>query len=132
MIRPEMQDHLYRLGAWSCVGLVLPLALIKSKIDSQRGFAVLSMGWSVINLLIMGAGLMDRSEPKLPQTREFLALNLGLNCAYMAVGITLMILSRRGDFRKGAGFAVLLHGFALLVLDGYLLSRLPQVATGTL
>lgn len=128
MIRAEMDAHLVRLLWWSFAWFVAGLVLLYRADEFRRGFASLSAGWCVVNLIIVFFGFRDRTEPVLGQTREFLAFNLGLNIAYMAVGITLVVLGADRGFQRGAGYAVLIQGLALLVLDGILLSRLPSLA----
>ena len=81
----------------------------------------MTIGWSVVNILI---ALPGRMNPKVdPKTiDDLLAFNLGLNVAYVAVGITLLVL---GNPRvRGAGIAVIVQGINLLVLDGYLYSKI--------
>lgn len=123
----ELNEHLIRLAGWSLLMVLAPLLWVRSRQDQRRGFALGSIGWSAINLLIVAGSALNRSEPVLAPLREFLALNLGLNAGYIGVGITLAALSGNAPFRKGIGQAVVIHGLALLILDGWLLFRLPPV-----
>ncbi len=83
----------------------------------------MTAGWCLVNLAIVAA---SRNGPasELAPLREFLALNLGLNCAYIGVGATVGRLSMK-PFSAGMGWAAALQGGVLLVLDGYLLWQLP-------
>lgn len=81
----------------------------------------MTAGWAFVNLLIAAPGLV-RPKPveSLRKLREFLAFNLGLNVAYISVGVTVAL-----TVNPGAGWAVVVQGAALLVLDGILMARCP-------
>jgi hypothetical protein len=82
----------------------------------------------VVNLIIAAAGWKGSKPLELSPFREFLALNLGLNVGYIGVGIALGVLGELGV--SGAGWAVAIQGLALLILDGFLMARLPTPGSG--
>ncbi len=121
-----MSGHLTRIIVVIAVSTGLSMILVRSGGKFQRGFALLTLGWSAVNAIIVIASLAgNKALPPLHQFREFLALNVGLNIAYIAVGITLMATGKEKPFQRGAGAAVLAQGLALLVLDAYLMLQLP-------
>lgn len=111
-------SHYIRLGIWSVATLVVAFAIFRSSPeDKRRGFAVLSAGWALVNLLIIGASWRNTDvEPK--AVTDFLVFNLVLNVGYIGVGLALWFLAK--GFAKGAGMAVFVQGLALLCLDGLL------------
>lgn len=56
-------------------------------------------------------------------------LNLGLNAGYLGVGAALALAAVSSEVRA-AGVAVAIQGFALLVLDGWLVRRVPSAPEG--
>lgn len=94
----------------------------------RHGFALLSAGWCLVNLIIVAASKLFGGPTPLPQLREFLAFNVGLGFAYVGVGVTMAAMSQGRPFARGAGLAVTLQGTVLLVLDAWLLFQLPSVA----
>jgi hypothetical protein len=125
--KEELTAHLKRLGFASIVSL---FGGIFVTIDSpfNQGFSTLTTGWAIINLIICIASALGRNKPMLIQkTREFLWLNMGLNCGYIGVGAAMAIL---GDpWTHGAGWAVIVQGAILFVLDGYLIRRFPKLSS---
>lgn len=83
----------------------------------------MSAGWSAVNLAIVMGSRRSRKPVERRSLREFLFLNLGLNVAYIGVGVCLAWLGPPGV--AGSGWAVAVHGAALLALDGWLLSEVP-------
>lgn len=131
MPTPEtlLDNHLGRLAVWSAIWLGMSLVFLVGKPKGVRhGFAALSAGWCLVNLIIVGASKLFGGPTPLPQLREFLAFNVGLGFAYVGVGITMVALSQNRPFARGAGMAVTLQGAVLLVLDAWLLFQLPSVA----
>jgi hypothetical protein len=115
-----MVAHCDRLIIVAIAFIVLGIFLMRRP-DPVGSFGWMTIGWSVVNILIAVPG---RINPKVdPKTiDDLLAFNLGLNVAYVAVGITLLVL---GNPRvRGAGIAVIVQGVNLLVLDGYLYSKI--------
>jgi len=124
MIRDLLTAHMDRLIVSAIVSIIVGAVFALRPDEAQRTFGWMTVGWALVNLAIAIFGRMDRSEPNLAQTREFLAFNLGLNIAYIAVAIALMALGKPAV--RGAGLAVAIQGVLLLVLDGYLFWRLPS------
>lgn len=124
MIRELLTAHMDRLIVAAVVSILVGAAFVSRPTDVQRTFGWVTIGWAIVNLTIAIFGRMDRSEPNLAQSREFLAFNLGLNLAYIAVAVTLIALGKPAV--KGAGVAVAVQGLILLGLDGYLFWRLPN------
>jgi hypothetical protein len=133
----DFQAHLARLGIWALLSILLGLTLsvatlwIKRSSKFWQHFALQFLSWGIINLIIV---FLARSNTKaysfgeFTLAREFLIFNEGLNIAYIAVGLTLVIVARRMATAplSGAGWAVIFQGLALLVLDTILLLRLPS------
>jgi len=121
-----LNAHLVRLAVWSGVCLVVAVVSLRNKrfLEKTKAFWAMTLGWSVVNLAICGLAI-PRKEPELHGLREFLMLNLGLNVAYISVGLTLALVKEMVRKSKGAGAALVVQGIALLVLDGYLLFQLP-------
>ncbi len=127
-VQREMRSHLSRLALWSAVWVVL--GVVGVALSQPPGgerlaqFWVWNAAWCLVNLAICAASVRGKPPADLRKLREFLALNLGLNCAYLGVGLSLALASPLPGV-QGAGWAVSLQGLALLVLDAVLLSRLP-------
>lgn len=112
----ELQMHCLRLLVLAAVGVITGLAVARRP-DPVGSFGWMTAGWSLVNAVIALPGFL---KPTLdPRTfDDFLAFNLGLNFAYIGVGL---VLWRMGTARaRGAGLAVAIQGLILLVLDGYL------------
>lgn len=89
-----------------------------------KGFATMTAGWAVVNLVIGLASSRSSRPQELRKLREFVMLNLGLNVAYVGVGATLA-LATTDPGARGTGAAVVVQGVALFVFDFVLLRRLP-------
>jgi hypothetical protein len=133
----NFQAHLSRLGTWAIVSIVLGLGLsvytlwIKRSSKFWQHFALQFIAWGLIDLIIVllaRASVNSYSFAQFTAAREFLIFNEGLNLAYIAVGLTLVITARRMAAApvSGAGWAVIFQGLALLVLDTILLLRMPS------
>jgi len=121
----ELRAHLVRLAIWSGLSLIGGLLLLTRRPpELLRGLAILTIGWAVVNLAIAFFSWRGSPPTEMRALREFLMLNLGLNVGYIGVGVTMAILG--SPFVRGAGIAVAIQGFALLVLDGYLMAKLPK------
>lgn len=114
-----------RLTVWSVPGLIFG-SVGYGVLNAEPGRSVLGMhaAWCLINLAIALPGLI-RPKPidSLPKLREFLMLNLGLNCGYIGVGTAMVLLGSPPVV--GAGYGVAVNGIVLLILDGVLMKRLP-------
>lgn len=125
MISGALFDHGFRLLLTSLLGLALGIALVRHKDELTRGFAIMMIVWSLINLMFAIPALVSPGNPSLGGLREILAFNCGLNFAYIGVGLTLDRLAK--PLVRGLGRGAVLNGLVLLVLDAYFLWRLPPV-----
>lgn len=122
-ITAELKAHLRRLLVWSGVGLVGGVAVMAFlRGEWWQGFGGMTVGWAAINAVIGLASLRGKPPKSESQFREFLWLNQGLNVGYVGVGLTLA-LSHPGLGPQGFGWAVVVQGLGLIVLDGILLRR---------
>lgn len=121
----ELRAHLRRLaiGSLASAGVGLGLALVWQG-DFGRGFAGMTLGWSLVNLAIVAASRRGHPPASVARFREFLMLNQGLNAGYVGVGLALGLAAPSGSLLSGLGWAVVPQGLLLAALDGYLLSRL--------
>jgi hypothetical protein len=116
---PELRDHCFRLLIISAL-FIIGGGVIARRPDPIGAFGWMSVAWSIVNALIALPGFLNsKIEPH--KFGPFLAFNLGLNFAYIGVGVTMAWL---GNPRvKGAGIAVAIQGVVLLVLDAILYQR---------
>ena len=124
----ELKKHLARLALISVASVGMGFeALLGLSGEWNQGFGTLTVGWAMVNLLICLAGALGKPPADLQKFREFLLLNLGLNVGYVGVGVTMALLGN--PWVEGAGIAVAIQGFILLVLDAWLLVRIRAVQT---
>ena len=127
MLGELLHSHLVRLAAWSITSLAVGLLGFLSKRDTgPRSFFGMTAGWALINLIIALASWNGAPPRDLGSFREFLFLNDGLNVAYIAVGVTMILLAAQRPPIKGAGLAVAIQGVGLLVLDSFLITQLSR------
>ena len=111
----SVEDQLTRvLGAWAAASVVAGLAL--SMDPRTRGFGRQTAAWGAVDGAIAAVGVRGRRRkgPTDPaRLRRVLLVNAGLDVGYLAVGARLV----RGDRWRGDGYAVLVQGAFLLVLD---------------
>jgi len=110
-----VEEQLTRvLGAWA--GASVAAGGVLAARPASRGFGRQTAAWGLVDAVIVGAGLLGRRRrgPTDPaRLRRVLLVNAGLDVGYLAVGAELV---RRGR-RRGDGWAVLVQGGFLLVLD---------------
>lgn len=114
----RLREHLRRLAYWSAGSIVVGAIVM----PWNRDFSTMTIGWAVVNLVIVTASWRSKPPTSLPSLREFLAFNLGLNLAYLAVGVALWLAGH-----PGWGLAISIQSLALEGLDAYLLQRLPKL-----
>jgi len=130
--------HLIRLSIWggACliVGSVL-LGLLRSRryrSSLLEHFGIQTAAWGALILAISLAGLQRlelRDLAGATRLDRFLWLNIGLDCGYVMVGITLLVLGwlvRRRAGLVGAGLAVIVQGSALALLDLVLAGQISR------
>ncbi|HNC95962.1 MAG TPA: hypothetical protein PKY30_08325 [Myxococcota bacterium] len=131
----QERRHLIRLGAWAGTSaLGGTVILVAGRKDPfYRHLGIQSIGWSLINGAIVAASWKGTEEAKTAEqrawSREFVNLNLGLDVAYMGVGITLTWTGLQEPQRRGlagAGLGISIQGAALLILDAILLAQYPK------
>lgn len=123
-VQLELRRHLKRLAFASVASVGLGCEfLFGLEGEWNDGFGTLTLGWAFINLLICLGSSLGKPPTSLRKFREFLQLNLGLNCGYIGVGIAMAMLGNL--WVAGAGVAVAIQGGLLLWLDAWLLKRTP-------
>ena len=129
------RGHLTRLAVWGGVsaagGAALALASSRRRTPARWAFGVQTAGWGLVNASIAAFGLSK--SPADPATlaeathrengyHDILLFNEGLNVAYVATGVTMVVAGSRGvrgaDAWRGHGWAVVAQGAMLLALDG--------------
>jgi cytochrome c biogenesis protein CcdA len=121
-----MAHHLALIAGFGALSIAFAMLwFVVKKEPIHRGFSIVTGLWALINMAIAAVAGRNIPQQFTWEAREFLAFNLGLNIAYVAAGLTLALTADpdRG-FRKGAGWAVLIQGLALLVLDAVLYGRM--------
>lgn len=131
------------LGGWSATNIVAgtPAALTSSD-PGWRAFHATNAAWNTVNLGLAVAGTvsMSRRPAESLQEREargarlhrVLAINAGLDVAYMATGAGLWLAGHTGDqpSLEGMGSALLFQGAFLLAFDlGYRSRHRAALAT---
>ena len=119
----ELLAHLLRLSAASAVWLLVAAAFWLRREPQERGFAVMTVAWAAVDLVIVAASWRGAATTDPERLRWFLWLNEILNFGYVAAGVAMLVRAVRPWWR-GAGGAVVAQGLTLLVLDTWLLLRL--------
>lgn len=118
-LRAALDAHLIRLGTISAICLGIAAWRVRGLEGWVRGYAVMTIGWCLVNFAIVGFSLFSASLPARPEFVRFLELNLGLNVLYIGIGLALRRFGKSA-FTVGMGDAVATQGLILLVLDGWL------------
>jgi hypothetical protein len=121
------------LGGWGTGNLLVSGLLMHRHRREERHFHLMNMGWGGVNLLIAGlgyrhswrtpreAGSWDQVWKQQSDLQQVLALNTGLDLAYMAGGWWMQERGRhpgREDERmRGFGKSLILQGAFLFVFD---------------
>lgn len=114
--------HARRLLAWGGLSAGLGLALIFLVPGWWAVFGGMTASWGAINAII-GWSVRKGHEESRRKTREFLALNLGLNAGYIGFGVAMIWLGH-GTI-QASGWAIVFQGFGLMVLDLWLWLKIP-------
>ena len=128
--------HLLRLLLWGGASVLIGTLLIllastrASRSALLTQFGIQSAGWGVVEVaiaIVLWRQVAPRDAAAASRLNDLLWLNCGLDVGYVAVGITLIvagwILGRRLG-AVGAGVAVVIQGFALLLLDAVVLNNI--------
>jgi hypothetical protein len=126
------------LGSWGTASMVWGgVSLSQAEPDTwDEGFARMNLVWGAVNASIAGStglflAIQSRSSTTPEEKARFaamkrtsLAVNLGLDCGYLATGLLLEQLGMaRGNQRlEGMGPAIALQGAVLIGLDAVLLT----------
>lgn len=123
------RGHLLRLSLWGgmsvLVGTSLFAWLLLRRITAPllRHFAIQTAAWGAVTLAIClwaRSSLALRDYAGAQRLINELWLNIGLDCGYIAIGVTLAVTAWRWGARAGgigAGTGVIVQGLALLLLD---------------
>ena len=132
VVAAQLTRRLTVLGATSTV---VGLAVASRQDPAVRAFGRQSAAWGVIDLAIAGASAARSSPPPTAQRlRIVLLVNTVLDVGYVAGGAHLAV--RRPGFggrlspeaARGHGWAVVVQGALLLVVDGVHAHRLRSTA----
>lgn len=117
------------LASWSVANLAVGLPAGRQSDGRSRGFWYGNAGWNAVNLGVAGlgavsihrrsTGLIASDDVRLRQQRSLrrvLAVNIGLDAAYLLTGFVLQRTSEREEL-KGIGDALVLQGGFLLTFD---------------
>ena len=127
MVGALLLAHLNRLAGWAIGSILVGGWLASRPNPGLKAAGVMSVAWAAINLIIAFASRGGTATSALSSTREFLAFNLGLNFAYIGVGIALLVLGNA--VVRANGVAVAIQGLGLLALDGFLYWQLVKMAS---
>jgi hypothetical protein len=118
-----MSAHGLRLIVFAILSMVGGGGLAFGAKGMWREFGWMTLMWGLVNVFFGIGAYRGGDKPITPSVREFLTFNLGLNLAYVGVGVTMVILGKGNDRVVGYGWAVILQGIGLEVLDSVLLFR---------
>ena len=140
---PMQKNNMLILTSWGAVNMAAGVAGALTTTGSQQSFWTMNGLWGVVNLGIgLPSALMDIQGPVTPAaksksyrvTSAVLALNTGLDVAYMATGAWFW---ERANYQtdpnvavrnKGWGQAFVLQGAALLIFDIYQWAKISKHA----
>lgn len=121
------------LGGWAALNLTTGILGLLSTRGEVRSFHMMNASWGVVNGTIAAVSLLSSPSVDLPRysivvadynaLQSFLALNVGLDVAYIATGFVLRERARssqHADVLRGFGSSLLLQGAGLLLFDGIL------------
>lgn len=130
-IRPLLIGHLERLEIWAifCLlgGLALPLVWQNPLILS---FGLMTAAWAFVNLIIAVLGKNGKPPSSVQTFVGLLVVNQVANYLYILVGSGVALFGGDAPTRAGA-WAVVVQGFALMLLDAYLLKKCRGILKGT-
>lgn len=130
--------HIVRLLAWGGGSVLMGTALLAwLHLGRRRSlllehFGIQTAAWGVVELAlgaIAHASLAERDLAAATRLDRLLWLNVGLDVGYVLVGLTLVVTGWTFGRRLGlvgAGLAVMVQGFALVLLDLLLASQISR------
>ncbi|WP_235925831.1 DUF6992 family protein [Pontibacter burrus] len=134
---------MFVLGGWALLNILIGSFRLMKATRNKRFFFQMNIYWNIVNLVIASAALYsllttDIANYTLAQSltqhhwfKKVLYLNIGLDIAYLMMGIWLQERSRfspKTEQLKGWGQAIVLQGLFLLVLDVVLTAMLEDKA----
>jgi hypothetical protein len=125
------------LMVWGAANVVIGAGGSRVRDDVPRQFAWQALTWGAIDLvlaLLGRRGARTRGQTATPATtqravarfRRVLAINAGLDVAYILGGSVLAATARHDRRRKGVGLGILVQGIFLAVYDALLLQHVDQ------
>ncbi|MBC5774304.1 hypothetical protein H8S95_09550 [Pontibacter sp. KCTC 32443] len=120
------------LGSWALLNIIIGSFKLMKATRNKRFFFQMNIYWNIVNMIIASVALYSLLT-QTPATqnltesiiqhdwyKKILYLNIGLDVAYLFIGIWLQErskLSPKIEQLKGWGQSIVLQGFFLLVLD---------------
>lgn len=121
------------LGSWAALNLTTGIGGLLTSRGEARNFHIMNASWGAVNGVIAAVGVLSSSTVDATRystvladyqgLQSFLALNVGLDVAYIATGLMLRERahsSRHADMLRGFGTSLVLQGAGLLLFDGIL------------
>ncbi len=115
-----LHAHLVRLLAEGALSII-----VGWRFRGGQAFGLMTVAWGFVDSTIAAIGLRSQRPPSLDALRTFLAFNLGLDFAYIGVGLTMAALAGNRTRVRGFGQAIVVQGVLLLWLDGMLWASIP-------
>jgi hypothetical protein len=131
------------LGAWALLNIIIGSFRLMKATRNKRFFFQMNIYWNIINMIVASVALyMLLTHDPVIQTlsdslklhgwyKKVLYLNIGLDVAYLFIGIWLQERSKSSPKTEqllGWGQSIVLQGFFLLVLDIALVVMLENKA----
>ncbi|NDK57152.1 hypothetical protein GWO68_14605 [Pontibacter sp. BT213] len=132
------------LGVWALLNIIIGSFKLMKATRNKRFFFQMNIYWNIVNMVIASVALYSLltqtpATLALPESiqqhdwyKKILYLNIGLDVAYLFIGIWLQERSRTSpkiEQLKGWGQSIVLQGFFLLLLDVVLATMLEDKAT---
>lgn len=132
------------LGVWALLNIIIGSFKLMKATRNKRFFFQMNIYWNIVNMVIASVALyslltqipasLDLAESIKQHDwyKKILYLNIGLDVAYLFIGIWLQErskLSPKIEQLKGWGQSIVLQGFFLLVLDIVLATMLEDKAS---
>jgi len=138
-----LKTGMFVLGGWALLNIIIGSFRLMKATRNKRFFFQMNIYWNIVNILIASGALYflltaNAANYNLAQSIELhgwykkvLYLNIGLDVAYIMLGIWLQERARyspKTEQLQGWGQSVVLQGLFLLILDIVLTSMLEKQA----